>query len=213
LSSAENGDAIDRSAASLADVQRADGVAMQVRRIGVEAMLGLEGVKDGGGAGDLAPEVLAAANINPTTRLATDYLNHFNNVVMLLEFIATMPDFVEEILQWKPVGYQSYFATSNFRYRELAIAAYSAADGDVRARFEAIIADLDAAVVESQTLLTDFDPADPAISVRILDLVRGQMQPLIAEASGVINGSNAVSLETIESPAGNAQDSIDELFG
>ncbi len=176
-------------------------------------MLGLEGVKDGGGAGDLAPEVLAAANINPTTRLATDYLNHFNNVVMLLEFIATMPDFVEEILQWKPVGYQSYFATSNFRYRELAIAAYSAADGDVRARFEAIIADLDAAVVESQTLLTDFDPADPAISVRILDLVRGQMQPLIAEASGVINGSNAVSLETIESPAGNAQDSIDELFG
>jgi len=178
----------------------------------MQAMLGLERLTDGEGAGTLAPEVLAAANINPTTRLATDYLNHFNNVVMLLEFIATMPDFVEEILQWTPVDYPSYFATSNFRYRDLAIEAYHAADPQVRMRFEAIIKDLDAAVVESQSLLTGFDPADPAISLQIVDLVRGRMRPLISEASGVINGSSIVSTQAIESPAGNAQDCIDELF-
>jgi len=165
-------------------------------------MLGLEGLKHGGDAIDLAPERLAAANINPTTRLATDYLNHFNNVVMLLEFIATMPDFVEEIRQWTPVDYPRYFATSHFRHRDLAIAA----------QFEAIIGALDQAVLEAQALLAESDPTDPAISVVILDLVRGRMQPLIAEASGVINGACNVAEQIIEPHAGNAQDSIDELF-
>ena len=175
-------------------------------------MLGLEGLKHGGDAIDLAPERLAAANINPTTSLATDYLNHFNNVVMLLEFIATMPDFVEEIRQWTPVDYPRYFATSHFRHRDLAIAAYHAADGKVRAQFEAIIGALDQAVLEAQALLAESDPTDPAISVVILDLVRGRMQPLIAEASGVINGACNVAEQIIEPHAGNAQDSIDELF-
>ncbi len=176
-------------------------------------MLGLYGLEDGGCADELAPEMLAAANINPITRLATDYLNHFNNVVMLLEFTATMPDFVEEIRHWTPVDYPSYFATSSFHYRELAIAAYHAADRKIRERFEAVVADLDSAVLESQSLLTDFDPADPVISAQIIALVRGRMQPLISKASGIINGSGVVSTQTVTSSAGNAQDCIDELFG
>jgi len=160
-------------------------------------MLGLEGLTVASDA-DLAPEVLAQANINPTTRLATDYLNHFNNVIMLLEFIATMPDFVEEVLQWQPVDYPGYFATSHFRHRDLAIAAFARCEARTREAFTAVIAKLDAAVIEAQDLLKASDPTDPAISAAILELVRGRMQPLIAEAGGVING--------------NAQDSIDDLF-
>ena len=34
---------------------------------------------------------LRAANINPRTGLATDYLNHFNEAIMLLEMIPDMP--------------------------------------------------------------------------------------------------------------------------
>jgi hypothetical protein len=176
-------------------------------------MLGLEGLKDGSGADVLAPEVLAAANINPNTRLATDYLNHFNNVVMLLELIATMPDFVDEILQWTPLDYPSYFATSTFRSRDLAIAAYHAADPQTRARFEAVIDDLNAAVAQAQVLLSDFGPSDPAIGAKLIDLVRERMQPLIAEAGGIINSTNVITEKTVEHPAGSAQDSVDELFG
>ena len=35
---------------------------------------------------------LQAANINPRTGLATDYLNHFNEAVMLLEMIPAYPE-------------------------------------------------------------------------------------------------------------------------
>lgn len=37
-------------------------------------------------------ERLRVANINPRTGLATDYLNHFNEAVMLLEMVPDMPE-------------------------------------------------------------------------------------------------------------------------
>src|SRR6202161_1999849 len=75
-------------------------------------------------------ERLRAANINPRTGLATDYLNHFNEAIMLLEMIPDMPECAEQFLQWRPRSYREHFAASNFRARELAIAAYDTASSD-----------------------------------------------------------------------------------
>src|SRR5713226_3249565 len=44
--------------------------------------------------------VLRAANINPRTGLATDYLNHFNEAIMLLEMVPDMPECAEDFLTW-----------------------------------------------------------------------------------------------------------------
>src|SRR6478672_3344909 len=67
---------------------------------------------------------LRAANINPRTGLATDYLNHFNEAVMLLEMIPDIPECSEDFLQWTPLSYAEHFTASNFRARDLAIEAY-----------------------------------------------------------------------------------------
>src|ERR1700720_4918476 len=75
---------------------------------------------------------LHAANINPRTGLATDYLNHFNEAIMLLEMIPDMPECAEEFLQWQPRSYREHFAASNFRARELAIEAYDSANPQIR---------------------------------------------------------------------------------
>ena len=37
------------------------------------------------------------SNIDETTLLATDYLNHFNEIVMLLEMVPDMPEMLEEV--------------------------------------------------------------------------------------------------------------------
>src|SRR5277367_3008540 len=71
---------------------------------------------------------LLAANINPRTGLATDYLNHFNEAIMLLEMIPDMPECSEDFLEWQPLSYSEHFTASNFRARDLAIEAYEAAD-------------------------------------------------------------------------------------
>src|SRR6202041_3733935 len=81
---------------------------------------------------------LRAANINPRTGLATDYLNHFNEAVMLLEMIPDMPECAEDFLGWQPLSYAEHFTASNFKARDLAIEAYNAADARIRSEFDAI---------------------------------------------------------------------------
>ncbi len=75
---------------------------------------------------------LADANINPTTGLATDYLNHFNEAIMLLEMVATCPDCLADFPRWQPMSYREHFQASHFKGRDLAIAAYDAADPAAR---------------------------------------------------------------------------------
>ena len=66
---------------------------------------------------------MRAANINPRTGLATDYLNHFNEAIMLLEMIPDMPECAEDFLGWQPLSYSEHFTASNFKARDLAIEA------------------------------------------------------------------------------------------
>src|SRR3954464_6900284 len=80
--------------------------------------------------GQTAPEAAAwaerlrVANINPRTGLATDYLNHFNEAIMLLEMVPDMPECAEDFLTWTPLTYAEHFWASNFKARDLAIEAY-----------------------------------------------------------------------------------------
>ena len=82
------------------------------------------------------PARLAQANINPVTGLATDYLNHFNEAIMLLEMIPDMPECAEDFLTWSPLSYVEHFWASNFKARDLAIEAYESADAKIRTEFD-----------------------------------------------------------------------------
>src|ERR1700754_2777542 len=92
--------------------------------------------KDAGGTARAAE--LRAANINPRTGLATDYLNHFNEAIMLLEMIPDMPDCAEDFLLWHPLSYAEHFTASNFKARDLAISAYESTAPHIRAEFDNI---------------------------------------------------------------------------
>src|ERR687895_2649771 len=85
-------------------------------------------------------EACLAANINPRTGLATDYLNHFNEAIMLLEMVPDMPECAEDFLTWTPLSYAEHFWASNFKARDLAIEAYECADPKVRADFDKLTA-------------------------------------------------------------------------
>src|SRR5271163_4588143 len=90
------------------------------------------------GSKDARTARLRAANINPRTGLATDYLNHFNEAIMLLEMIPDMPECAEDFLGWCPLSYREHFTASNFRARDLAIEAYDSADRAIREEFDSL---------------------------------------------------------------------------
>lgn len=137
--------------------------------------------------------LLAQANINPITGLATDYLNHFNEAIMLLELLSACPDCIEDFLAWKPMSYREHFAASRFKDRALAIIAYQNADPMVRHCLETL-ADTMTAVLETTraTMRADL-PAEAA--AKLAEQSATWLKPLVARAGAVINGETTTEQE------------------
>ena len=129
---------------------------------------------------------LADANINPRTGLATDYLNHFNEAVMLLEMLAACPDCAEDFLAWRPMSYREHFVASRFKSRDLAIAAYDAAAPGARADLDALTATM--TVVLEATRAAMCIGTAPETAGKIATGSVTCLKPLIARAGAVING-------------------------
>jgi hypothetical protein len=129
---------------------------------------------------------LADANINPVTGLATDYLNHFNEAIMLLEMLADCPDCLEDFLRWEPMSYRDHFVASRFKGRDLAISAYDAADPDLRVCLD-MLADTMTAVLEAtRAALRSGMP--PEAAGALAERAAAGLRPLVARAGAVING-------------------------
>ncbi len=77
--------------------------------------------------------------VSPATGLANDYLNVFNEILLLLEFLPSMPEMTEEALAWRPRSYGEYFAQSSIPGARDALLAYDKVDPDVREDFEAVL--------------------------------------------------------------------------
>src|SRR6186713_1183381 len=122
--------------------------------------------------------VLRAANINPRTGLATDYLNHFNEAVMLLEMIPDMPECTEDFLTWTPLSYAEHFWASNFKARDLAIEAYELADANIRAKFDEVTSNMTSILTAVGTALREArqDKTRAALAQQAADWVK----PLVA---------------------------------
>src|SRR5476649_2577284 len=81
---------------------------------------------------------ILAANVNPVTGLATDYLNLFNEAIMLFEMGLDMPDMAEELAEWKKRGYIEHFEKSGFEMKDVVISAYHHAPADRRCDFDEV---------------------------------------------------------------------------
>ncbi|WP_208977774.1 hypothetical protein [Labrenzia sp. 011] len=161
------------------------------------------------GAGDLAAERLELANINPQTGLATDYLNHFNEVMMLLEMLPAMPDCAGDVLDWKPLDYVGHFENSTFKDKKLAILAYQAAPASLRSHLEIQVAEINARVCQIQDRLRQ-SPGASDVAAEIADMATNEIKPLISIAGAVIHGH--VDLEATQHEGEGAQAEIDALF-
>lgn len=128
--------------------------------------------------------------INDLTLLSTDYLNHFNELTMMVEMAADMPEMLEDALAWRFKSYQAHFADSVFQHKDLAVWAYEQAPDAYRGpldRCTAVLkARIEAALPQLQALHEAGDDAAMGAGARALarDLAR------ISDAmSAIINGA------------------------
>ena len=130
----------------------------------------------------------AAANINPQTLLATDYLNHFNEVIMLIDMIADMPDCFEDIAAWAPKTYQEHFRDSSFSSKELAIAAYEYAPLCYREPLERLISRLNGLILQISSRLQELVENNDQAEIAAVALFGPELRLLVEKAGGIING-------------------------
>lgn len=135
---------------------------------------------------------LAAANINPATGLASDYLNHFNEAIMLLELLSSCSDCRDDFLAWQPMSYREHFAASHFKSRELAITAYDAADPSLRGCLDTLAGTMTAVLEATRAAMTADLP--PERMAALAEHAAAWLRPLVARAGAVINGKADVAV-------------------
>lgn len=160
--------------------------------------------------------------INDVTLLSTDYLNHYNELVMMLEMVADMPDMLEEAESWEPKTYQEHFKDSVFQHKDLAVMAYENAPDEYRIPVDDCIARIDSEIETGIPALRGM--ADTGAMERLQAEARDltfRMRALLDTMSALING--AMDQETYnaslqaEAPAEHDetvldQSDIDALF-
>lgn len=146
---------------------------------------------------------LKGTNINQNTLLATDYLNHFNEVVMMIAMIPDMPDCMEDVAEWAPKTYKEHFADSFFSDKDLAIEAYDVAPSVLRKHFETTVEQANRLVELSVERLTKaIEAGEDEVLKRVAQRASQNLKRLVEVAGAIINGST----EAIN------QDEVDGMF-
>ena len=138
---------------------------------------------------------LRAANINPRTGLATDYLNHFNEAIMLLEMIPDMPECAGDFLEWRPLSYAEHFHASNFKARDLAISAYESTEPAIRAEFDQLTGTMTSILTAVSQAMRE--ATQDKTRARLAEQATAWVKPLVMAAGGVINGGSEGDVDYI----------------
>lgn len=167
MTSSMSASAIDNSAAGAEDRQPDEFYAMQER--------------------------VRGTTINEETLLATDYLNHFNEIIMVLELVPSMPDLIDEAKAWSPKSYQEYFEDSSYYEKDLAIQAYHHVPERNRQPFEKAISQLNQLLIATIKRLENNIAADQVDRLgESVKRVSVFLSRLVDHASANIHGSDVV---------------------
>lgn len=128
-------------------------------------------------------------NIDEQTLLATDYLNHLNEPIMLLEMAADAPELLEELAAWRPKSYIEHFAESAIADKDLAIRAYAAAPEMFREPFDRTIESAGRCIVNTVAALIELSKQERGDEMRaIASEVTAILGELVDRASSIVHG-------------------------
>lgn len=133
------------------------------------------------------------SNVNDRTLLATDYLNHINEIVMLVEIIPDAPECLDDCKAWQPMSYTEHFENSGIADRDLAIEAYEYSPPEFRQAFDKLVGEMNRLVALSIARLDEaVKDGNDDVTRLIATRASRNLQDLIGQAGAVIHGDAAV---------------------
>jgi len=168
----------------------------------------------------LSPDFLAyqekvkGTNINEETLLATDYLNHFNEVVMMIDMLPDMPDCLDMVKEWEPKPYKDHFRDSTIADKDLAVEVYDHVQPLYKKAFEDTVSKVDMAIFQA---IADAEEAIATGDMEYLRFKVGEsaqgIHRLTERLSAIVHGTADLSgTEEPEEQVVMDQNDIDALF-
>lgn len=158
-------------------------------------------------------EKVKGTNISEKSLLATDYLNHFNEVVMMIDMLPDMPDCLDMVAEWEPKPYKDHFRDSSIADKDLAIEVYDHVLPEVKQAFEDTVSKIDMAIFNA------IGTAEEVIATGDNELMRFKIGESAAEIHRLTDWLNAIIHGTADLSGGANdeqvtmdQNDIDALF-
>ena len=139
---------------------------------------------------------LLEANVNLKTGLATDFLNLFNEYIMLAELVCDGSMEHDVLKDWLPIDYETHFSRSEFVGAEVVLASYRSQDCATRHEFESAVGDLISLILTHQE-----NTSPPPDLIEKIKHERDCVAALISKPAP----ANSLEVE-------NAQAAIDAMF-
>ena len=132
-------------------------------------------------------------NVNERTLLATDYLNHINEIIMLLELVPDAPECLEDCRGWQPKTYVQHFEDSSIADRDLAIAAYPYSPPEFRRLFDRLVMEMNRLVERALPAIEAANAkGDEQRSRHIVEISVSGLRTMVDQASATIHGDSQV---------------------
>lgn len=149
---------------------------------------------------EVSLEEQAAALVNPESGIANDYLNHFNEVFLMIENLPVLlPEMVDELMQWRPVSYVEYFQRSPLPASAETLKIYEKLDDSFRADFEAMIVLLDEIVLRCVDLISAHRLPDGTIEpdaiTEMCEKYAADLRAVLDRTADLVNHGYAPPLE------------------
>lgn len=149
----------------------------------------------------LTEKILVEASVNPHSLLATDYLNVFNEALMLMGMAADDPEMLEELEDWSAPDYIDHFEQTNFKGKDVVAAAFEAADSKRRDSFVRRSKTLEL-LIQTEVAVMMNSAAEGILGDEEVATTVDMLQTYAAKLDGLIHAGGGNS----------AQDAADALF-
>lgn len=153
-----------------------------------------------------ALESRAACLVNPASGLANDYLNIYNEILLLVENLPVLlPEMVAELMDWRPVSYTDYFARSPLPGSVRALQIYETLNPDFKRAFDEKIAEVSAVAVESIETVRRNQDADGNICPDAIEshcaALALRLRSALAQAADLVNNGQVTTGRTAQAEA------------
>lgn len=144
--------------------------------------------------------------VNPSSGIANDFLNQYNEVLLLVENLPVLlPEMVEELLAWKRKSYEEYFVASPLPGGDIAIKIYSKLDSAFKSKFETQIERINKVADKAVAVIAERERASEELNAEDIEAFCGQISKKLREeiekAAKLVNYGLAMAPETSQALA------------